>query len=163
MKKPTNHQNRRGTVILTTWALMLVTYLSISSFAQAASSADPIQIAKAQDIPGRMHVGDCQRYADELFRRLDAAGIQAYKVSFDWESYKFNARARTGSHMIVVFKDSRGRYYGMDNMARRPVWLRGNSPAEWTEFFAGMDMGTGVSNSVASRAAQNADTFVASR
>ncbi|MDD5260885.1 MAG: hypothetical protein PHD76_03460 [Methylacidiphilales bacterium] len=151
--------------LLATGALGLLAFLSLAPMAQAATNADPIKIAKALDIPGKHHTDQCQRFADELFNRLDAAGIEAYKVTFDWESYNVGARTRSGAHMFVVFKDSHGRYYGMDNLALRPVWLQGDSPSEWSQFFAGMDMGTNVADSVASRAAQNLDenTFVASR
>ncbi len=116
---------------------------------------DALRIAKASNIPGKNYPDQCQPFADELFRRMDAAGIEAYKVKFSWESYNFNARTRNGAHVLVVFKDVRGRYYGMDNMALQPVWLRGDSAEAWTEFFAGMDLGVRVLDCVASRAARN--------
>ena len=149
-------QNSRGIIIgaVSTWLAIFVP--GFTSPCQAAKNKEPLEIVKALNLPGKFHVGECQSFSDELFRRLDAAGVEAYKVTFNWESYKFNARTRAGTHMFVVFKDPRGRYYGVDNMSRRPVWLQGNSPGEWTEFFAGMDMGTGVTNSMASSAVRGA-------
>ncbi|MDD5260435.1 MAG: hypothetical protein PHD76_01165 [Methylacidiphilales bacterium] len=121
----------------------------------AAGPDDALRIAKDWNIPGKNYPEQCQPFADELFRRMDAAGVEAYKVKFSWESYNFTARTRNGAHVMVVFKDARGRYYGMDNMALQPVWLRGDSAEAWTEFFAGMDLGVRVLDCVASRAARN--------
>ncbi len=130
----------------------------------AAGPEDALRIAKDWNIPGKNYPDQCQPFADELFRRMDAAGVEAYKVKFSWESYNFTARTRNGAHVMVVFKDVRGRYYGMDNMALQPVWLRGDSAEAWTEFFAGMDLGVRVLDCVASRAARNhARTVVAVR
>ncbi|MEI6306572.1 MAG: hypothetical protein WCP33_07100 [Deltaproteobacteria bacterium] len=138
--------------------LKLATLLSFSlCFALHSTRAEDnkaMLIAKSFDLPGRRHTMECQIFADELFRRLDNAGIKAYKITFNWESYTFYARQRKGAHIYVVFQDSRGRYYGMDNMSTRPVWLQGHGAAEWTEFFAGMDTGTDLSHMVASHAVE---------
>jgi len=142
--------------------LLLAFFLTLPAGLQA-SALDAHQIAKALDIPGKNRSGECERYAQELFQRLDKAGVEAYKIVFNWESYNFYATKHSGTHAMVVFKDGRGRYYGMDNKSRRPVWLNGSSPEEWTAFFVGMDMGTGVANSLASRAAASNNSLLASR
>ena len=157
-------QRSRGLCFGAAWTLLVAFAPGFTSPTQASENTNPMEIVKTQNIPGKFHAGECQMFADGLFQRLDAAGIKAYKITFNWESYKFTARTRAGTHMFVVFQDSRGRYYGVDNMSRRPVWLQGNSPGEWTEFFVGMDMGTGVASSIASNAASRKNgTLVAAR
>ena len=152
MKTTINLRKNQGFALGIVLSVLVIFGSGFTNKSQAAQAVDPMNIAKALDIPGKFHAGSCQSFSDELFRRLDAAGVEAYKVTFNWESYKFTAKTRIGTHMFVVFKDNRGRYYGIDNMARRALWLQGNSPGEWTEFFAGMDMGTGVSGYIASSA-----------
>jgi hypothetical protein len=83
---------------------------------------------------------------------MNAAGVEAYRVSFDWSNLT-SVAGQAGAHAVVVFKDSRGRYYGVDNMTWKPIWLKGNNSQEWANFIAGMDSSTSVRNTVASKAA----------
>ena len=111
-----------------------------------------MKLAKDRSIPGKNQIGECAKYADALFAKMNASGVEAYRVSFDW-SHLSGISGGQGAHAVVVFKDARGRYYGVDNMTWKPIWLKGNNSQEWATFIAGMDTSTSVRNTVASKAA----------
>jgi hypothetical protein len=58
----------------------------------------------------------------------------------------------SGNHALIVFKDERGRFYAMDNLTWKPVWLQGETPREWVKFFSGMNVETNVVSHVATSA-----------
>jgi len=111
-----------------------------------------MKLAKDRSIPGKNQIGKCATYANALFAKMNAAGVVAYRVSFDWSKLT-GLSGEQGAHAVVVFKDSRGRYYGVDNMTWKPIWLKGNNSQEWSTFIAGMDTSAHVRKTVASKAA----------
>jgi hypothetical protein len=113
----------------------------------SVSAENALQIAKAKDISGKMQNGACAPFAQELFNRFDQAGLEAYYIVYDWKN--LDLQKDTGAHALIVFRDERGRYYGMDNMTWKPVWLQGSTPQEWVKFFSGMDTQTQVVSKVA--------------
>jgi hypothetical protein len=116
----------------------------------AAQAEDAIQIAKAQDIAGKFENGSCNTFAKDLFRRYERAGKEAYHIVYHWE--KMEQNGTSGSHALIVFKDERGRFYAMDNLTWKPVWLQGETPREWVKFFSGMNVETNVVSHVATSA-----------
>jgi hypothetical protein len=121
---------------------------------------DAVWIARAQDIPGKFERGACNIFAKDLFRRYEQAGKEAYYIVYHWE--KMEQNITSGNHALIVFKDERGRFYAMDNLTWKPVWLRGETPPEWVKFFSGMNVDTRVMVHVATSAARS-DTRLALR
>jgi hypothetical protein len=132
--------------------LSLALGLLLSANVQAEDMG--MKLAKDRSLPGKNQIGECAVYADALFAKMNAAGVEAYRVSFDWTNYTSSPSSPSGAHAVVVFRDSRGRYYGVDNMTWKPIWLKGSSAQEWTSFIAGMDSSTSVRNTIASNAAK---------
>lgn len=99
---------------------------------QSKASDDSWKIALALDIPGKNGWNTCAPYAKELYSRLTRAGGEAYLIVFDWT----DANRLSDRHAIVVYRDAKGRYWGMDNRANKPVWLEGRNPSEWASFFS---------------------------
>jgi predicted secreted Zn-dependent protease len=126
----------------------------------SASAESALQIAKAKDVTGKMESGACESFAQDLFQRMDRAGVEAYHIIYDWQN--LDLRKQTGAHALIVFRDERGRYYGVDNMTWKPVWLQGHTPREWVKFFSGMDTHTQVVSQVATHAV-GGDRRLASR
>jgi hypothetical protein len=140
-----------------TKSLVLVALLGVLTSAQAE---DAVRIAKAQDIAGKFQNGACNDFAKDLFRRYERAGKEAYHIVYHWEKMEQNGTA--GNHALIVFKDERGRFYAMDNLTWKPVWIQGDTPREWVKFFSGMNVDTKVVSHVATSAARG-DTRLALR
>ncbi len=117
----------------TSWvAAAVLSATLLMSPARAQASDDSWSIALGQDIPGKNGWATCAPYAKELYSRIARAGGEAYLIVFDWTD-KNNISNR---HAMVVYRDAKGRYWGMDNRASKPVWLNGNNPSEWVSFFS---------------------------
>lgn len=130
----------------------LIVFLGMGVMAQAVEDIGR-KLAKDRSLPGKNHPGECAVYADALFAKMNAAGVEAYRVSFDWSDYLSSPSADQGAHAMVVYKDNRGRFYGVDNMSWKPVWLKGKNSQEWSAFFAGMNCSTSTRKTIASNAA----------
>lgn len=143
-------QGRAGLVRAGTWAqTMLATGLLIfCSFNLACGKDDSGVIAREKDIPGKFRVGQCLPYAQELYNRFIRAGGEAHLVVYQWHNLHNGVDGQwssgEGRHAIVVYRDSKGRYYGMDNNTWKPVWLKGQAPGEWAQSFAGMNASTRI-------------------
>jgi hypothetical protein len=114
-------------------------------------------LAKSKDVAGKFQVRECNTFAKDLYKRFARAGGEAYLVVYDWTNLKRDFRSQgSGRHAMVVYRDAKGRYYGVDNATWKPVWLKGSTPSEWAAFFAGMDQQTSVvsSQTVASNKGQ---------
>lgn len=94
---------------------------------------DTFKIARDKTIPGKFGRETCDVFAKELYNRLTQAGGEAHYVVYDWQ----NPGGRSGRHAIVVYRDAQGRYFGMDQSMRTPVWLTGQSPSAWAAWFNG--------------------------
>lgn len=133
-------------------AVVLIWFLIPVVFSSALAWDDGRAIAKATNIQGKMQQEQCLPFARDLYERLNAAGGEAYLIIFRWEDMKANTfrevrsagvfEKSRGSHAMVVFRDSRGRYYGMDNQSWRPVSLLGRSVPEWVMSFSGQQIHT---------------------
>ncbi len=99
---------------------------------QSRAGDDSWDIALALDIPGKGGWTTCAPYAKELYSRITRAGGEAYLVVFDWR----NEDHMSDRHAMVVYRDSHGRYWGMDQRATKPVWLSGKDPAQWANYFS---------------------------
>lgn len=93
---------------------------------------DSFDIALALDLPGKGGWNTCAPFAKELYGRITRAGGEAYLIVFDWT----DDRRLSDRHAMVVYRDAKGRYWGMDQQARKPVWLSGNTPQEWAWNFS---------------------------
>lgn len=94
---------------------------------------DTFKIARDRSIPGKFGIETCDTFARELYSRLVQAGGEAHYVVYDWQI----PGGRSGRHAIVVYRDAQGRYFGMDQSRRQPLWLTGNSPDAWAAWFNG--------------------------
>jgi hypothetical protein len=143
-------QGRAGFVRPATWAqAILATGLIIfCSVSLASGKDDSGVIAREKDIPGKFRVGQCLPYAQELYNRFIRAGGEAHLVVYQWQNLQNGVNGQwssgEGRHAIVVYRDAKGRYYGMDNTTWKPVWLKGQTPGEWAQSFAGMDASTRI-------------------
>jgi hypothetical protein len=104
----------------------------IMSPIQSKAGDDSWKISLALDIPGKNGWQTCAPFAKELYSRLTRAGGEAYLVVFDWT----DENRLSDRHAMVVYRDAKGRYWGMDNHANKPVWLSGSNPTEWASFFS---------------------------
>lgn len=91
------------------------------------------KIAIGWDISGKNDQMGCLPFAKDLYRRFVKNGIEAHLIIFDWHARSGN---RKGRHAYVVYRDGKGRYWGMDNVARMPRWLPGEEAKEWTSHFS---------------------------
>jgi hypothetical protein len=116
----------------------------------AQAGDDSRTIAKSTHLQGKMREGQCLPFALDLYQRLTAAGGESYLIIYNWDDLSYApttavrpsspADQARGSHAFVVFRDAKGRYYGMDNKSWRPVWLKGETAQEWVTSFAGQQM-----------------------
>jgi hypothetical protein len=135
-------------------AAAFIAFLMFGLLFCTSAKADDIgmKLAKDRSIVGKNQIGQCAAYADALFAKMNAAGVEAYRVSFDWSNLN-SVAGQSGAHAVVVFRSAQGRYYGVDNMTWKPIWLKGNNSQQWATFIAGMDTSASVRDTVASRAA----------
>jgi hypothetical protein len=132
--------------ITKTWVVAMVWGV----FLAVAQAEDAYWMAKAHNIAGKFKIGSCNMFAKDLFRRYEKADKEAYYIVYHWE--KMQQNSGSGYHATIVFKDERGRFYAMDNLTHNPVWLRGQTPGEWIEFFSGFNVETKVVSYVATSA-----------
>lgn len=81
-------------------------------------------IARA-NYPGKREVDQCGPYADALFKALQDANIEAWKITYmggAWEGHY--------QHALVVYKDA-GAYWYVDNMFPYPTRTSGTTPRQW--------------------------------
>jgi hypothetical protein len=123
----------------------------------AVWAENALQIAKSKDVTGKFQQGACDDFARDLFTRYEQAGKEAYHIVYRWE--KMDRESQNGKHALIVFKDESGRFYAMDNLTWKPVWLKGQTPREWVKFFSGMDVDTQVVSHVATTASRRSMTL----
>jgi hypothetical protein len=115
------------------WLLLLLLF-GLSSGAVQALQKDPaetaFETAMSFKITGKGHYGQCYAYAGELYNRMAELQVEVYMITYDWEK-----NGRSGRHSIVVYGDGKGRYWGMDNMSRKPLWLDGTGVESWVFSF----------------------------
>jgi hypothetical protein len=93
---------------------------------------DSFDIALSLDISGKGGWNTCNTFAKELYRRISEAGGEAHYIVYDWvDDQNFSGR-----HAFVVYRDSSGRYWGIDQMCAQPKWLVGSNPKKWAYWFA---------------------------
>jgi len=107
--------------VRTTLWMAVVVVMTFSNVSKASTAWD---ISMANDIPGKGGWLTCLPFAKELHNRLVSNGIESHLVTLKWVD-------GSRPHIVVVYRDTDGRYYGMDNRERKPRWLSGNSPEEW--------------------------------
>lgn len=99
---------------------------------QSKAGDDSWDIALALDLPGKGGWNTCAPFAKELYSRLTRAGGEAYLIVYDWtDDNRFSDR-----HAMVVYRDAKGRYWGMDQRMSKPIWLSGKNPSDWANFFS---------------------------
>lgn len=116
-----------NTKLITTLGAIMMLAGIVNGFA----GDDSFSIAREKDIAGKRVSGACLPFAQDLYSRMTEAGGETHLVIFDWKSGTGH-----GTHAIVVYRDSEGRYWGMDNLQNKPVWLAGDNAQAWAEFFA---------------------------
>ncbi len=89
-------------------------------------------IALDLNIPGKGGWTTCDTFARYLYEQITKAGGEAYYIVYDWK----NEDRFSGRHAFVVYRDSKGRFWGTDQRHRQPQWLTGKDPKTWTEWFA---------------------------
>jgi hypothetical protein len=137
--------------------IILIAALIFVGSWNAALAEDALQIAKSKDIAGKFQQGACDDFARDLFNRYERAGKEAYHVVYRWE--KMDLQNENGKHALIVFKDESGRFYAMDNLTWKPVWIKGETPREWVKFFSGIDVDTKVVSHVATTASRRSTTL----
>lgn len=90
-------------------------------------------IALDKSIPGKFGVDTCEIFGQTLYQRLVAAGGEAHYLVYNWK----NMEGEWECHAIVVCRDAKGQYLGMDQTRRMPVLLIGKTPEEWVKWFHG--------------------------
>lgn len=107
----------------------IVSLNTISAQAETRSDRndDTWRIATQLDIQGKNGWYTCAAFADDLYGQLVAAKGEAHHITFTWASRE----GLSGCHALVVYRDSKGNYWAMDNRFSKPVWVEGNSPQEW--------------------------------
>lgn len=114
------------------WAVAFLGAALMMSPLQSKAGDDGWSIALALDLPGKGGWNTCAPYAKELYSRISRAGGEAYLIVFDWtDDHRISDR-----HAMVVYRDAKGRYWGMDQRLNKPIWLSGRTPSEWASFFS---------------------------
>lgn len=119
-------------------ALSALAFIQTSAVAETATkpfSDDSWEIAAKLDIQGKNGWTTCQVFADDLYNRMTVAGGEAHNIVYAWR----NEDGIIGIHAMVVYLDSKGRYWGMDYRSEKPVWLSGKTSAEWVQSFRSHD------------------------
>ena len=100
--------------------------LSVSTLASAKD--DGGAIAQSPTLPGRHNAdGHGADFAPELYKRLTAAGGEAYLISFKWRQ-EFEKADLDRSGTMVVFRDDKGLYWGMDLSSEHPLQMPSKDP-----------------------------------
>lgn len=117
--------------------LAAVLVLANVAFTPVESHADKLKddtwkIAMSSSIPGKMKYNQCSIFAQTLYKEIVKRGGEAHHISYQWRDQDGNA----DQHAMVVYRDAKGRFWGMDNMARKPRWLSGKNPSQWAQSFS---------------------------
>lgn len=110
--------------------LILLLFSGVVQARLKDSSDAAFEVAMSFKISGKGKQGHCYAYAGDLYNRIAELGVETYMITYDWEK-----SGRRGRHSMVVYSDNKGRYWGMDNMSRRPAWLEGASLEAWVTSF----------------------------
>lgn len=94
---------------------------------------DTLTIALDKSLPGKYGYLTCDIFARALYKRLIGAGGEAYYIVYNWKSMD----AGWLCHAMVVCRDGKGQYLGMDQKRSMPLLLPGKSPEEWIQWFNG--------------------------
>ena len=94
---------------------------------------DTIAIALDKTLPGKFGINTCDIFARALYKKLVTAGGEAHYVVYNWKT----GEGYWSCHAIVVCRDAKGQYLGMDQNKRMPVLLVGSTPLEWAQWFNG--------------------------
>jgi hypothetical protein len=90
------------------------------------------ETAISTDVKGKGGWFTCLNYSKDLHTRMVEKGHEAHFIIYEWK----DANRTIGRHAFVVYKDEQGRYYGMDNRLKQPMWLTGENPEQWVNFFS---------------------------
>ena len=109
--------------------LLMVGMMMITGLVNAESAWET---AISTDVKGKGGWFTCLNYSKDLFGKMAKNGHEAHFIIYEWKD-----ETRTqGRHAFVVYKDEKGRYYGMDNRLQQPMWLSGKNPEQWVNFFS---------------------------
>lgn len=114
-----------------TQLLIPSTLLAGESAKANRGQGDPFEIALALDLPGKKGWDTCEPFAIALHDRLTKAQNEATLIYYEWSS----AGRVGGRHAFVAYRDSQGRYWGMDQQLEKPKRLFGSSTQQWAESF----------------------------
>ncbi len=118
------------TALALTCAVIAMAGTSSSTGSTAPAKDDGWEIASALDVPGKGGWTTCALFARNLEHRFTVAGGEYHVVVYDWtDAVGFGQR-----HALFVFRDSAGRYWGIDNR-HAAKWLPGTTPAAWVDFW----------------------------
>jgi hypothetical protein len=127
------------------WVLIAGVWGGLSAGALAAD--DSRTIARNAQVAGKFRKDQCLPFARDLYGQMVQAGGEAHLVVYQWND-AFAQGQKSGYHAIVVYRDSSGRYFGVDNLTWKPKWLKGSTPSEWAMFFAGFGKQVAVTQSI---------------
>ncbi|MEM9446057.1 MAG: hypothetical protein AAGA18_11985 [Verrucomicrobiota bacterium] len=114
---------------------LAVAIITASTFFLNANSAsaldDAWKIAMKFDIKGKGGFNTCLPFAKDLYNRMTTAGGESHLIIYEWKS----RHEGKGRHAVVVYRDSRGDYFAMDNRSRKPKWIGGKDPSSWVQSY----------------------------
>lgn len=90
------------------------------------------ETAISTDVKGKGGWFTCLNYSKDLFSRLDSKGHEAHLIIYEWK----DSNLTVGRHAFVVYKDEKGRFFGMDNRLKQPMWLTGKNADMWVNSFS---------------------------
>ncbi len=105
-------------------------FIFVLGFALQAETA--WETAISTDLKGKGGWFTCLNYSKDLYARMAQNGHEAHFIIYEWK----DENRTMGRHAFVVYKDEKGRYYAMDNRLKQPMWLSGENPNQWVNFFA---------------------------
>jgi hypothetical protein len=107
--------------------LVAATFFCVMQYrAQAADDSYSIALSLNRSLA---HEGwlPAEQYAEKIYDRLTYFEGEAHYLVFDWQDHQ----GRVGRHACVVFRDSKGQYWAMDNRCAKPIWLASNTVSGW--------------------------------
>ncbi|SDT93742.1 hypothetical protein SAMN05444156_0897 [Verrucomicrobium sp. GAS474] len=120
-----------GGMIAMTSAISALAGVSEKTQAAEKTFDDGWEIAAALDVHGKGGWTTCGVFAKDLQHRFTLAGGESHIVVYDWtDAAGFGQR-----HALFVYRDTTGRYWGIDNRHAQPKWLAGTTPAAWVDFW----------------------------
>lgn len=111
------------------YGLIMVLGLMIAAPVQGETAWET---AISTDVKGKGGWFTCLNYSKDLYQKLSVKGHEAHLIIFEWK----NEHLTTGKHAFVVYRDEKGRFFGMDNRLKQPLWLSGEAPKEWVNCFS---------------------------